>query len=238
MAKTQNNKPSDIYLSSDNTFGFSLEYRLLGTYSDIPFLKICDEVATRCHCSLMFLPDLCKNNDPMRARFHLAHASFDMVGPTDSDRSRFGRKLNILLVQNQSAAFDRDSAIGPQLDIFDMPHLVNGIDEEHCYALNIAGYCLQKWDYYNITCLLYVFADRDKDIPMFMEDFRQKFPYFDVDLTPRIDGQSSSQSTFLDARTAASAKQFLRNIAMYAQQIIAEDLKPKSPLFPQQLIIS
>lgn len=238
MPKSQNNKPSDISLSSDNTFGYSLEYRLLGTYSDIPFLQICDEVATRCHCSLMFLPDLCKNNDPMRARFHLAHASFDMVGPTDSDRSRFGRKLNILLVQNQTTAFDRASAIEQQLNMFDMPQMVNGIDEEHCYALNIAGYCLQKWDYYNITCLMYVFADRDKDIPVFMEDFRQKLPYFDVDLTPRIDSQSSSQSTFLDSKTEASAKQFLRNIAMYAQQIIAEDLKPKSPLFPQKSLIS
>lgn len=238
MPKLQNNKPSGICLSSDNTFGYSLEYRLLGTYSDIPFLQICDEVATRCHCNLRFLPDLCKNNDPMHARFRLAHAHFDMVGPTDTDRSRFGRQLNILLVQNRTTAFDRSSAIGPQLNIFDIAQMENGVDEDHCYALNIAGFCLQKWDYYNITCLLYVFADKDKDIPMFVEDFHQKFPYFDVDLTPRIDGQYSLQSTDLDSTTAAAATQFLRNIALYAQQIIAEELKPKSPLFPQKSIIS
>ena len=73
---------------------------------------------------------------------------------------------------------------------------------------------------------------------MFVEDFHQKFPYFDVDLTPRIDGQYSLQSTDLDSTTAAAATQFLRNIALYAQQIIAEELKPKSPLFPQKSIIS
>ena len=238
MPKTQSDKPSGICLSPDNTFGYSLEYRLLGTYSDIPFLQICNEVATHCHCNMTFLPDLCKNNDPMRAHFQLAFARFEMVGPADVDSSSLGRQLNILLVQNQTTVFDHSVSFGPQLDFFDVAKMENGVDEDHCYALNIDGFCLQKWDYYNITCLAYIFADKDKDIPMFMEVFRQKMPCFDVDLTACIDGQSSSQSTSSNPQTTAPATKFLRNIALYAQQIITDGLKPKSPLFPQKIFLS
>ena len=228
MSNSQDNMTSGIALSPKETLGYSLEYQLLGIHTDTPFHEICKEVADSCHCNLVSMPDLCQIGNPLQAHFHLSYARFDMMGPSDIDRSSMGKQLTILLVQNCTTDFNPDAVSTLQLDIFEL-----GQEHEKCYALNVAGYYLQKWDLSDITCLLYVFADKDKDASLFVSDFQKKFPCFNENLTQRIYAQGRKSR-----KDEHSPQDFLLNIALYAQQIIGPMLKPRNPLFPQKSLLS
>ena len=234
MAKNQSGSPTNTFVPSYDTFGRSLEYQLLATYADTPFLEICNEMSSRCHCSLQFLPDLCKTDDPMEARFKMAYATFDMVGLADTECA--GRQLTLLLVQNRTDIFNHD-AVAPQLDIFESTPVMEELDSDNCYALNVTGYCLQKWNLLNVTCLLYAYAAKNKDLPYFIEHIHQVMPYFDVDLTeflydePVVVTPPPTKKKKTPEKPRISANQFLRNIASNAQHKISDLTVARSPLF-------
>lgn len=228
MSNSQDNITSGIALTPKKTLGYTLEYQLLGTHTDTPFLEICNEVAASCHCNLISLPDLCQIGNPLQAHFHLSYARFDMMGPSDIDRSSMGKQLTILLVQNCTTDFDPSAVSSLQLDIFQL-----GQEQKKCYALNVAGYYLQKWDLTDITCLLYVFADKDRDASIFISDFQKKIPYFNENLTQRIYAEGKKSK-----KDEPTPQDFLLNIASYAQQIIGPQLKPRNSIFPQKSLLS
>lgn len=244
MAKYQVSVPTSTCVSSDSSFGSLLDFQLLGTYTDVPFMQICTEVATHCHCSMQRLPDLCRANDPTSARFQRAYARMDMVGPIFTDtygRSGNSRQLTLMLLQNRTADFDRDVAPPVQLDIFERAAIDDDFDTEHYYMLNTTGYCFQKWDLRNITHLLCAFTDRDKDTPLFIEHIQRKLPLFDVDVTEciyRKSPQTSQSDTSGNTSAPVTAAQFLRGIVSNTQNIINNELKPRNPLFPQKSLLS
>ena len=178
MAKNQTGAPTSTFVTPGVTFGTSLEYQLLGTYSTAPFMQICNDVASHCHCNLTFLPDLCKPTDPMQAHFHIAYAQFDMVGPSDIDRTSLAHQLNILIVQNKTTDFDHSATPSRQIDLFEKSQTEDDSDDDTCFALNVSGHFLQRWELHDITCLMYIFTEKDKDLPTFTEHFRQVIPYF------------------------------------------------------------
>lgn len=242
MANNQTGAPTSTFVTPGVTFGTSLEYQLLGTYSTAPFMQICNDVASHCHCNLTFLPDLCKPTDPMQAHFHIAYAQFDMVGPSDIDRTSLAHQLNILIVQNKTTDFDRSAAPSRQIDLFENSQTDNDHDDDICFALNVSGHCLQRWDLQDITCLIYIFTEKDKDLPAFTEHFRQTIPYFNVDLTSRICGDSPVKEVAAKSSKSKAQEitptQFLHGIAIFAQRNIMLDLQPRSPIFPQKSLLS
>jgi hypothetical protein len=242
MANNQTGAPTNTFVTPGVTFGTSLEYQLLGTYSTTPFMQICNDVAARCHCNLTFLPDLCKPTDPMQAHFHIAYAQFDMVGPSDIDRTSLAHQLNILIVQNKTADFVRSAAPLRQIDLFENSQIEDDSDEDACFLLNVSGHFLQRWDLQDITCLLYIFTEKDKDLPVFTEHFHQVIPYFDVNLTSRIFNQmpdkEETATSSKNKTQKTTPKQFLHGIAISAQRNIMLDLMPRSPIFPQKSLLS
>ncbi len=242
MANNQTGAPTNTFVTPGVTFGTSLEYQLLGTYSTTPFMQICNDVAARCHCNLTFLPDLCKPTDPMQAHFHIAYAQFDMVGPSDIDRTSLAHQLNILIVQNKTTDFDHSAAPSRQIDLFENSQIEDDGEADTCFALNVSGHCLQRWELQDITCLMYIFTEKDKDLPTFTEHFRQVIPYFDVDLTSHICSdirvKKEVNKSSKNKEPEITPMQFLHGIAIFAQRNIMLNLLPKSPIFPQKSLLS